>query len=706
MMNFQNPKDLDKFLSVYDTTLSAVLDLHAPLKTKTVKVRTKVPWYSKDIAVAKRQRRKAERTWRRTGLTEDLARFKKMKNHVTYICNKARKRFYTEFFEDNDGDQKKLFNATKALLKPKDDLCFPDHLNNTSLANDIGFFFYNKIENIRRELDVVEIDQEEREKVIADSVFTAEKKLEKFEVLSHDDVFQLIKRSTKNSCSLDPMPTSLVIQSIDELLPVITCMVNSSLSSGYFPTSWKEAVIDPRLKKTRQNAAFSNLRPINNLKFVSKITEKAVFVQLNDHLINSDLYPVLQSAYREGHSTETALLKVQNDILCNMDRQKVTLLVLLDLSAAFDTIDHQVLLDRLEVSFGVTDMALKWFRSYLSHRSQRVMVNGSHSDKFVSSHGVPQGSCLGPLLFTLYVSKLFDIIKHHLPDAHAYADDTQLYLSFKPDSTKETDAVNAVQNCIKDIKTWMTMDKIKLNEDKIEFIVIGSRVQLNKVNISELLIGNSCVLRATSVRNIGAWFDENLKMTTHINKICQSVLYHLHNIRRIKKFLSYENRKLLVQAVIMSRIDYCNSLLFGVAAIHLAKLQRLQNTAARLVCHVPKHEHITPTLIRLHWLPVKFRINFKIAMLVYKCIYNIAPKYLISLIEVRKTSRYSLRSNEGMLLLDNSAKAKKTFGDRAFSNAAPNVWNSLPMSIRNQHNFECFKKLLKSYYFTEAFNLV
>ena len=151
---FLNPKDVEKLLSVYDTTLSAVLDMHAPLKTKTVKVRTKVPWYSNDIAEAKRQRRKAERTWRRIGSPEDLARFKKKKNHVTYIFNKARKKFDTEFFEDNDGDQKKLLKATNALLQPKDDLYFPDHLHNTSLANDIGFFFHNKIENILRELDL------------------------------------------------------------------------------------------------------------------------------------------------------------------------------------------------------------------------------------------------------------------------------------------------------------------------------------------------------------------------------------------------------------------------------------------------------------------------------------------------------------------------------------------------------------------------
>lgn len=194
-------------------------------------------------------------------------------------------------------------------------------------------------------------------------------------------------------------------------------------------------------------------------------------------------------------------------------------------------------------------------------------------------------------------------------------------------------------------------------------------------------------------------------MTTHINKICQSVLYHLHNIRRIRKFMNYGNRKSLVQAVIMSRIDYCNGLLFGVSATHLLKLQRVQNTAARLVCYVPKYDHITPTRIQLHWLPVKYRILFKIAILVHKCICGLAPKYLSSLIEVRKILRYNLRSNGGILLLDKSAKTKKTLGHRAFSNAAPNVWNSLPTHIRNEKNFNIFKKLLKSHYFSEAFNL-
>ena len=197
-------------------------------------------------------------------------------------------------------------------------------------------------------------------------------------------------------------------------------------------------------------------------------------------------------------------------------------------------------------------------------------------------YGVPKGSCLGALLFIVYSSKLFEVIKNHLPDAHAYADDTQLYISFKPNSsTSELEAVTALQNCIADIKTWMAVDKLKLNDDKTEFLIIGTRAQLEKINITELRIGQVMVSSVSNARNLGSWFDNNLSIKTAINKTCQSAFYHLHNIRRIKRFLCFEDRKAIVQAIVMSRIDYCNSLLFGVPSTHLMKLQRVQKAAAR-----------------------------------------------------------------------------------------------------------------------------
>ena len=190
-------------------------------------------------------------------------------------------------------------------------------------------------------------------------------------------------------------------------------------------------------------------------------------VLIAEHLTVTERHSLLQSAYKPLHSTETALLKVKNDILMSMNQQHVTLLVLLDLSAAFDTIHHDKLIQRLESDCGVTGIALAWFRSYLSDRFQRVSVNGGLSKKFSLCQGVPQGSCLGPLLFTIYTRKLFDIVERHLPEVHCYADDTQLYVSFSPNqSAKADDAIKSMTDFISDVRSWMISDNLMLNDDK------------------------------------------------------------------------------------------------------------------------------------------------------------------------------------------------------------------------------------------------
>ena len=208
-------------------------------------------------------------------------------------------------------------------------------------------------------------------------------------------------------------------------------------------------------------------------------------------------------------------------------------------------------------------------------------------DKFHTKYGVPQGSCLGPLLFVLYPSKLFKIIERHLPELHTYADDTQLYISFNADSRAEQSAaLSAMQNCIADITKWMLQNRLRLNDDKTEFIIIGTRQQLAKVNIDSMQVGESSIAPTSRVKNLGCWFDGQLKMDTQINSICKTALFHLYNIRRIRKFLNFECTKILVNVFVTSRLDFCNSLLYGLPNNQLHKLQRIQNAAARLICNV------------------------------------------------------------------------------------------------------------------------
>ena len=207
---------------------------------------------------------------------------------------------------------------------------------------------------------------------------------------------------------------------------------------------------------------------------------------------------------------------MQNDILLSMDRQEVTLLILLDLSAAFDTIDRNLLLSLLQSDFGVIGSALQWVRSFLSERQQRVVVGQSCSKDYQMKYGVLQGSCIGPILFLLYTSRLFKVMEKHLPDMQGYADDMQLYLSFRPSSS----ALSALCAAIAEVCAWLISHELKFNDTKTEFIIIGTRQQLAKVEIPSVKVGTADIAPLTSIRNLGAWFDNKMSMNDHINKTC------------------------------------------------------------------------------------------------------------------------------------------------------------------------------------------
>lgn len=699
-----SPDALNELVECYNTTLAEALDRHAPVITKTITSRPLVPWYSDVIKEARRERRKAERRWRRTGSMSDLVVFKAKKNHTTHLMNEARRVFYTNFIDENSSNQKNLFKATKKLLKQSNDVPFPPFIDKSVLADQMGSFFVQKINSIYSKLDNMATGLPNTS-CDSDSESASELRKDSFTVLTEEDVVKLIKSSAIKSCVLDPMPTSMVISCLDVLLPVLTKIINLSLQSGMFADDWKCALVYPLLKKLGLELLFKNYRPVSNLQYVSKLTERAVFNQTHDHMVINDMYPTLQSSYRQHHSTETTLLKVMNHILLKMNSQHVSLLVLLDLSAAFDTVNHKIMLDRMHTKVGISGKALDWFNSYLSGRSQRISVDGIVSNRFDLEHGVPQGSCLGPLLFIIYTSKLFEIIDRHLPDAHCYADDTQLYLSFKPDSRiNQSEAVLAMEKCIDDIRQWMIHDRLMINDDKTEFLLIGTRQQLSKLESCTITVGDIKINPTSCARNLGSWFDSKLCMSTHITKMCNAAFFHLHNIRRIKKYLSRDALLMLVHAFITSRLDYCNSLLYGLPKSQTIKLQRVQNAAARLVFDMGKYTHITPALYELHWLPVSSRIHFKILLLTFKAIYGLSPSYLSDLITIKPKSAYSLRSNDSLFLERPTGKMLPTLGARSFTAAAPELWNSLPNHIREIKSISIFKKTIKTYLFQAAFS--
>ncbi len=710
--------DIQDLAVQYNVRLSDCLERHAPMSTKSITARPKVPWFNDTLKQLKRERRKVEKTWRRTDLETDEAIFKRTKNKYACMLNNAHRNHYESEIREASGNQRKLFAIIQELASVKRDSPLPDHESIQKLADSFSDFFLQKIENIRKEIDSQPCTfQSPPDSQLPSNTFSS------FKLLSESEVKELIFKSKSTSCALDPLPTHLLKECIDIVLPLLTKMINLSLQTGEFPSEWKLALVLPIIKKFGLELILNNFRPVSNLSFVSKLVERAAIKQETSHVQKNCPLPICTSAYRENHSTESALLKVQADILHNMESQKVTLLVLINLSAAFDTIDHDILFSRLESKFGITGVALEWHKSYLRSRKQCVVLNGDiRSKESVLRFGVPQGSCLGPILFTEYASTLFDVIYSHLDSAHGYADDHQLLLAFSPNTTElQENAVQCMEGCLDNVKQWMLMNKLKMNDSKTEFIIIGSRQQLDKIGFDSIRVGNSVVKCVQSVRDLGAFFDSTMSMEPHIDAKCKAAFRQLYSIRRIRKFLTREATETLIHAFIFSHLDYCNGLLYNLPGYQIAKLQRIQNMAARLVFRLPKFSHVTPLMVELHWLPVSSRIEFKVLLYAFKAIHGLAPQYICDMFTPH-TSQSSFRRNsviediqydmgdivspiqQQSVYYIKVPKAKRvTFESRSLAVAGPTLWNKLPVHLRSITELDVFKNQLKTHLFKAAY---
>ena len=443
-----------------------------------------------------------------------------------------------------------------------------------------------------------------------------------------------------------------------------------------------------------------NYRPVTNLTFISKILEKLVFNQLVEYLSQNDLIEKFQSAYKSGHSTETALLRVTNDILCSVDTGSVAMLTMLDLSAAFDTLDHQILLERLFSSFGICDTALNWFKSYLENRHQKVKINSFYSDELPISFGVPQGSVLGPLLFTLYVYPLSNVIKKSGFDYHLYADDTQLYSSFKLNDFN--DSLNEMSNCAVEVNDWMVCNKLKMNTDKTEVMLCGTSAKLSNINAESVDVCDDTVCFSRNIKDLGFIMNQNFNLQAHISHIRQKCYFELRKISQFRPFINEKSTTQLVISLVISKIDYCNCLFYRMSEDNFHRLQLLQNHAARIITKAPKRSDSLLLLKKLHWLPIKQRVSYKVALMVFKCLNDDNfPLYLKELITIYTPSR-TLRSADKFFLVKPRMNLI-TFGQKSFFFAAPEVWNQLPFNLRSCTVLTIFKKLLKTHFFKVAF---
>uniref|UniRef100_A0A3Q3H2I9 Reverse transcriptase domain-containing protein n=1 Tax=Labrus bergylta TaxID=56723 RepID=A0A3Q3H2I9_9LABR len=277
--------------------------------------------------------------------------------------------------------------------------------------------------------------------------------LNSFTLITLPELHQLISSIKTSTCFLDIIPTNLLKEVTDTVGPCILLVINSSLESSHVPQSFKHAAVQPLLKKTNLDlTVLNNYRPISKLPFISKILEKTVFNQLLSHLAQNCIFDKFQSGFRARHSNETALLRITNDLLLAADSGKCSVLLLLDLTAAFDTVDHSVLIQRLNKWVGVSGTALNWFSSYLSNRSFSVSIGNFLSSSAPIPCGVPQGSILGPVLFSIYLLPLGQMFEKYNISYHCHADDTQIYLPLEPNNYNK---LTNLTNCLQDVQSWM-----------------------------------------------------------------------------------------------------------------------------------------------------------------------------------------------------------------------------------------------------------
>ena len=524
------------------------------------------------------------------------------------------------------------------------------------------------------------------------------------DIVTPAEVQHILTSLPCKSSPVDFIPTSLLKSCNCVFSDIVANLANISFAQGSFPTAYKTAQVTPLLKKEGLDKTLpANYRPISNLNNISKILERLFLKRIQPHITTSPNFNPFQSAYRRNHSTETSLLYTVNRICQDVNNGKCTLLVSLDLSAAFDTVDHTILSNILKNSFGIQGPALSWINSYLHDRQQFVRIGDATSPTTLLSTGVPQGSVLGPILFTIYTAPIAAVVREHGVDHQQYADDTQLFVSLSV--ANYPTLIPKLEACLVHLSHWFYTNGLALNPDKTDAILFGTQQRLRTFpHIPHINVTGSNISLADKVKILGVILDKSLSFNDHVSNIAKISLYHIRSLRHIRPSLNTDVAKTIGSAIIGSRLDYANALLFNTSNNNINKLQKIQNLLAKVVLnkrHPTNHRPRTAQMLQdLHWLPIKYRIYYKLAVLTHRSLNGTTASYLSTLISPYSPAR-TLRSSSSNLLT--IPRSRLHFADKSFEMAGPSVWNSLPTEIRNISSLDSFGRSLKTYYFSQAF---
>lgn len=675
-------QDVNDMVNEFNSRLLLLLDIHAPLKTGVVK-ECCYPWITDNVKFMMQLRNKAHAEYLKDRKSDHKKiYYKELKSLVSVSLFYEKSAYYKHKINCQINDSKALWKNLKSNLLPSKHKELPLHFND---PNQICDHFLNVPGTDTVSESMLTFFESTRNN---GSTFVLSPTTSKV-------IANILKTIKSNAEGCDGITISMIFLTLPVTLDVITALVNASITSSSFPDSWKIAKVLP-LPKTLNASDMKDLRPVSILPVLSKVLEKVVCAQLVNFLETNRILPDVQSGFRKGRSTTTALLDVTDNILSAQDNGMCTLLVLLDFSRAFDCINVPLLLSKM-VFYGFDKDTVKWFESYLSDRTQFVEIRRADGSTVVSrrcsvGRGVPQGSILGPVLFILYCADLIRVIKKC--KYHIYADDTQVYISFKPEDYEQ--ALKDLNADLESIVQWSNSNTLALNPTKTKFMLFGTVNQLNKIKPCTgcVTIMGQPIERVYEARNLGLIMDAELRFHKHVTECIRNCYYRLKILYKARPYLSEELRVLLVESLVLSKLNYADTL-YGQRLLSKTErmIQRLQNSCARFCFKVPFRGHVTPFLNEHNILKMKARRKLHLATLLFGVIKSHSPSYLYD--RLSWTSRH--RIGEGRKCSQQlSIPQHKTAAFRgSFRYAATKCWNNIPPPIKFSKSCSTFKSKLK-----------
>lgn len=680
--------DINEMVTRLNELIIMLFEKHAPLKKIRVNQNPR-PWLTDTVRCMMSLRDEALARAISTKQEPHLRYYKDLRNLVNSSIKKEKEAYFTHYVTNNQRNPKQMWNHLKKMSIANNTTLtpIPDHLR---IPNEINDFF----------LDIpisTNLDDSLLETYRANKYTAQEFNIEN---CTEEQVLKIINKVDTNASGHDCITMDMIRMTLSVTLFIITTIVNKSINQQVFPEAWKLARVKPLPKSTAVDT-YKDLRPISVLPALSKIIERVVCTQLTKHLESENIIPVLQSGFRSGHGTETALAKVTDDILSASDVGEGSILVLLDFSRAFDCLNHELLLAKMAY-YGLSKASCSWFRSYLTDRRQYVVVeddkgNLSESEVRTLKHGCPQGSILSPLLFIMFTADLVKNIKY--TKVHLYADDTQLYCSFKPEDTNE--AVRKINTDLGSIQKWSLKNSLVLNPQKSKFLILGSKHQCESIsNLNPCVqINNTNIECEKIARNLGLTMDSELRFEAHVGAKIRNAFYRLKVLYGIRNHLTEKVRILLTESLVLSLFNFCD-VVYGPRLFVKTEraIQRVQNACARFCFPVPKRAHITPYLNEKGILKMKARRQLHLASLVHKIVHHHKPEYLFNKFTWAKDyHRHNLRSVVADMMM---VPRHKTMGFKGcFKYAATKIWNDLPPPLHKCMSTHTFKKHLRSHLF-------